>query len=149
MTEAGQVIVFNCFSEPMTMLSVNGASVGTIDAWNTGASGLRYAPAGLAVPRAVNAAEQQFFDGNNEVIVDWMGEVFHFDVAIDGDQHPLVESLALFILRSGFSLLNGFGVQIAAGPLLVGPAVVPAPVGPPPPAPPPPPPAARGGGRNG
>jgi hypothetical protein len=118
----GTVVVFNCFSEPMTMFSVNGKSAGAIAAWGSGQGGLLYAPAGLAVPRALNAAKGQFFNGTNKILFDWQGETFHFDLPIDGSRYPLNESLALFVLRSGFTLLDAFGVMITNGPLVSGPA---------------------------
>jgi hypothetical protein len=129
MTTAGQVSVFNCFSEQMTMFSVNDGDLGTIEAWNTAPGAMLYAPAGRAVPRSLNPASGQFYGGTNLVTIDWMGEIFHIEVAIDQNQHPLNESLALFILRSGYWLLNAFGVPISSGPLVVGP-VEPAPLDP-------------------
>lgn len=119
---AGQIIIFNCFGEAMN-LSVNGTSVGTIDAWNRNPGRPLYAPAALTVPRSINPAGGQFFNGNNQLIVDWAGEVFHCNVPIDGSRDPLVESLALFVFRPGYSLLNAYGVAIASGPLAQGPAV--------------------------
>lgn len=136
MISAGQVSVFNCFSEPLS-LSVNGPSVGQIDAWNTGPGGLLFEPAGMAITRTIDPGQGgTFFNGTNQIIVDWMGEIFHVDVAVDGAQHPLRESLALMILRTSYSLLNAFGVVIVAGPLVEGPAlktISPAPSTPPPP----------------
>ncbi|HEU0097438.1 MAG TPA: hypothetical protein VFQ67_01560 [Allosphingosinicella sp.] len=124
----GHVVVFNCFSEPMTMFSVNGTNVGTIDAWNTESEGLLFAPAGLPVQRSLDRKGGLFFNGTNNLIVNWMGEYFHFDAKIESSRNPLIENLALIVLRSGFALLDSVGVTLVSGPLLEGPADAPAPI---------------------
>ncbi|WP_066720605.1 hypothetical protein [Sphingomonas pituitosa] len=114
-SKAGQVLVFNFFSEPLA-LSVNGCRVAEIDAWNSGQVGTQFQPAGTAILRTIDPDQRgSFFNGTNQIIVNWMGELFTFNVRIDGAQYPLVEDLALMVLRGSYALVDAFGATIASG----------------------------------
>jgi hypothetical protein len=114
---AGNVYVSNVNSESLD-LSVNGmrTSGGTIPGWaQSGTS--KYQPGIQAVPRVLNASDGagKFFNGNNNLALNWIDGMFFASIQIDGSQLPLNQDLLLFVTRNKWQLVNQYAFQIGSG----------------------------------
>lgn len=119
-TPAGNVYVFNVFSEDLNLSTNGGATTGgTIPAW-TMSGAAKYQPNVQAVPRKLNASDGQgnFFNGVNALSIVWLDGLFVAAVRIDGSVLPLNQDLLLFIDRTNWQLVNQFGALIGNGDVL-------------------------------
>lgn len=109
---AGQVYVFNLYSEPLD-LSLNDAPAGLVQGW----SGRFQLAAPLAVPRTRNASEAsgRFIDGTNQLRLQWASSTGTAVAVIGGDGITPVDNLLLFIAQDRWRLLRGNGHEIASG----------------------------------
>lgn len=118
----GKVYVFNVFSEPMRVLSVNGGAVGTVPAWSAGGQDAPpiYTAASFAVERVRTTELGRFFNGTNTVLIDWPSDVVNFQVAIDGLRFPLTQDLVIQVVRDRWALISSTGAVVAGGSLVDG-----------------------------
>lgn len=119
-TAAGNVYVFNVFSQDLT-LATNGLSVagGIIPAWTMSGTD-KYQPNVQPVPRKLNASDGpgNFFNGTNALSINWLDGLFIASVPINGAAFPMNEDILLFIERNKWQLVSQFGVFISSGDVL-------------------------------
>jgi len=116
---AGNVYVFNVFSEDL-VLGINGLqiSAGTIPGWSQSGN-TRYQPSGAAVPRVLNASDGpgNFFNGVNQLTLEWIDGLFVAQIKVDGAQFPLNQDLLVFVSRNQWQMVNQFGALVGNGPV--------------------------------
>jgi hypothetical protein len=114
---AGSVLIFNIFSEDVTVSS-NGGTVGTIKAWSNGSGPVPiYTPSVLPAQRVLNQSQGRgkIFNGKNRIDLSSQEAPGWFDLRVDGNRYPLDQTLLLFISRDFWRLTTQFGLVADEG----------------------------------
>lgn len=118
----GTVYVFNCYSEPITSLTVNGGSAGNVPGWSTVAA-TKYTPAGLPVKRTKYPSPGCFAIDRNEVRVPWDSCTGVATVLVPSPASGLAsldDDLVLFVALNQIVLQTTRGQVIQTFPVQVG-----------------------------
>ena len=113
----GNVYVFNVFSETLN-LATNGNEAGSLPGWSTGNP--RYQPSSIPVARTLNASDGpgKFFNGRNDLVLQWDDGLFTASVLVNGSMIPLNQDLLLFLARTQWELVSQYGEVLQTGPVL-------------------------------
>ena len=112
---AGNVFVFNVCSEDLSV-SANGLKAATINGWTPSGTG-QYQPNVAKVARMLNASDGagNFFNGTNQLNLQYSNGEFVAQVQIDGQAYPLREDLLLFLGRNAWQMVTTWGILMNSG----------------------------------
>lgn len=113
---AGNVYVINVGSQDLQLILNGGPAGGAIPGWSSGPVD-RYRPNVAAVPRTLNASDGpgRFLNGNNQLMLRYVGGMYQASVPIDGNSIPLNQDLLLLVERNQWQLVDAYGSAVAGG----------------------------------
>jgi hypothetical protein len=110
-TTPGNVVVFNCYNEPVDAMTVNAGDGVPIGGWSPGGdqNPPLYTPSSVSVPRGTLPSEGVFGFGDNQVVVPWVSRGGAVIVSVSADGSVL-DDLVLYVMEKQAVLVNTRGI---------------------------------------